>query len=96
MEVAESGFALTDELAELWKLREIREEEWAAALNFLQAALGQEEFERFGTDQCTAVRAVIDNYLAAGVMDEDDVGRVRMILRRADFDPWKAISATPE
>jgi hypothetical protein len=90
------GSELSDELQALWKIRGVREEEWAEVLNFLQSALAQEEFERFQSSHGEAVRQVIMDHLAGGAVDPEDVVRVRMILRQAGLDPWKAISALDE
>ena len=96
MLMADAGLSLMNELQELWRVRYVREEEWAATLNFIQAALTQEEFEEFRVEQCQAIRTLVEDYLAGGAIDEEDVTRVRLILRRAGFDPWKAISAREE
>ncbi len=93
-ELAQSGFGLCDEIRALWQLRQAREPEWGAAINFLQAALGQEEFERFSFDQCHAIIRVIDEIIGGGLVDESDVTKVRIILRKAGFDPWKCISSS--
>jgi len=93
MEQAIVGSELSDELQALWNLRSVREEEWAEVLNFLQSALAQQEFERFESTHCEAVRRVVVDYLAGGVVDPEDVVRVRMILREVGLDPWKAISS---
>lgn len=94
--VADSGISLSNELNELWKLRDLREAEWASVLNFLQSALAKEDFERFQSEQCDAIRNVVEEVLAAGVVDDEDVGRVRRTLRDAGLDPWKAISQQDE
>ena len=93
---ADAGIALSKELSDLWILRDLREAEWAAALNFLQSALAREEFERFQIEKCEAVRKVVEDVLAAGLVDDEDVGRVRRTLREAGLDPWKAISQQDE
>jgi hypothetical protein len=96
LELATLGFSLMDELDALWEHRNVREDEWAETLNFLQSALGLEEFERFSVGQCEAIRKVIIEYLGGGAVDPEDVTRIRMILRDCGLDPWKAISALSE
>ncbi len=93
LELAVLGFALTDELNALWANRSVREEEWAETLNFLQSAIAREEFERFTLAQCEAVQTVIVDHLCGGLVDPEDVTRVRLMLRVCGLDPWKAISA---
>ena len=79
LELAVLGFALTDELDVLWANRSVREEEWAETLNFLQSAIAREEFERFTLAQCEAVQAVIVDHLCGGLVDPEDVTRVRLM-----------------
>ena len=96
MAMSESGIALSNELKTLWSLRDVREKEWAEALNFLQTALALEEFEKFPSEKCEAIKNAVEEVLAGGSIDDDDVKRLRRILRNAGFDPWKAISAKDE
>jgi hypothetical protein len=96
MEQAIVGSDLSDSLQALWKLRSLREQEWAEVVNFLQSALAQEEFERFTPGHCRAVRQVLADFLAGGAVDPEDVIRARLILREAGFDPWKAVAALDE
>jgi len=92
MEIASQGLALMDSLQVLWGLRSVREDEWASLVNFLQAALSKEEFERFTEEQCETVHIIIANYLAAGLVRDDEVTKARCLLRKVGLDPWKAIS----
>jgi transcriptional regulator with XRE-family HTH domain len=92
MELSNSGFALTAVLDELWALRDEREADWGDLLNLLQGALAKEEFERFSTQQCTAIRKIITDHLAGGYVEIDDLERSIRLLREAGLDPWKGIS----
>ena len=87
---------LRDELDELWKLRWEREPDWRDLLNILQGVLAQEEFERFSSDQCAAVRTIITEYLGAGDLDAYDFEHSLTLLRKAGFDPWRGISGNLE
>lgn len=86
------GCDLSARLEALWEMRGVREQEWCESLNFLQAALRQEEFERFSLEQAEAITSCLD-VLCGGAVEREDILRVRRILRKANFDPWKAISS---
>jgi cytochrome P450 len=90
------GVALLDDLEELWRLRTVRELEWAEILNLLQSALAKEQFERFTPHMCNAVLKVVSEYLGSGATDRDDVRDALRILQDAALDPWKAISTPAE
>jgi hypothetical protein len=94
--LANAGFALRDSLAQLWDLRRLREDDWGDLINLLQTALALEEFEKFSIHQCQAIHSIIVDHLGSGVTDIDDLEAVVSLLRRAGFDPFKAISATDE
>jgi len=96
MALACAGIALMGCLQELWAMRNVREEEWRSVVNFLQAALTKEEFERLSTEQCKTVHAIIVNYLGGGLLRDEDVLKARMMLRKAGLDPWKAMSASQQ
>jgi hypothetical protein len=96
MELSNAGFRLKDALQQLWQLRNEREDDWGDLLTMLQAALAQEEFERFTPRQCYAVRCVIADHLGSGIVDIDDIERSIRLLREAGFDPWKGISGAIE
>jgi hypothetical protein len=96
MELASQGIALLDELESLWKIRDVREEPWAAVLNFLQSALTRKEFELYSHSQCEGVGKIVEDHLAGGVVSEDDVPRVVKLLKELELDPWRAISEQKE
>lgn len=87
-----AGFRLRDQLSDLWKLRDVREPEWGDLLNLLQISLALEEFERFSAIQCEAVHRVLRDYLAAGIVDYDDIEDCTALLRRAGLNPWKGLT----
>jgi hypothetical protein len=93
MELAMAGMSLRDNLRELWRLRSARDDEWAAVVNFIQAALCQVEFERFTSDQCCAIRKILESHLSLNVVGDDDVKLARRTLQHAGFDPWKGLTA---
>jgi len=93
MGLASAGIGLVENLGELWRLRSVRQDDWGAMLNFVQAALSKEEFERFTLGQCQAVESILVTYLGGGLVREEDVGRVRLMLREVGLDPWKGVSA---
>jgi len=92
IELANAGFSLRENLAQLWTLRVDREDEWSDLVNLLQGALASEEFERLTVNQCQAIRTIIGDHLASGVTDSDDLNGTITILRRAGLDPFKSIS----
>lgn len=96
VETAVCGAAILDDLHELWRLRRVREAEWGEIVNFLQAALAKEPFERFTVGTCDSVLKVVLEYLAGGAVDRDDVRSARQVLKEAGLDPWKAISSPAE
>ena len=96
IELSNAGFRLAHLLADLWELRDEREDDWSDLLNVLQAALAKEEFERFSPNQCYAIGVVISDHLAAGAVDIDDIERSIKLLREAGLDPWKGISGDNE
>jgi hypothetical protein len=94
MELSLEGFRLRQLLSDLWSLRSEREDDWGDLLNLLQAALAQEEFERFTQEQCHAVHTIVADHLGSGAVGEDDIERAIAVLRGAGFDPWKGISGS--
>lgn len=92
LELANEGVGLSRDLDQLWAKREVKSEEWAMALIFLQSSIAKEEFECFTLDQCRAVLRVVGEYLCNEVASNDEVRQVRRTLREGGFDPWKAIS----
>jgi len=92
IDLANSGFHLTDTLNDLWKCRDVREDDWGDLLNVLQTALAEEVFEKFSENQCSAIYKVITDHLSMGSVDADDLAVAVRILREAGFDPWKTIS----
>jgi hypothetical protein len=93
MDLAEVGILLRDNLRELWKRRNLREEPWAEIVNLLQGSLASVELETLLPTQCETISKVVESYLGAGTVGEEDVSRARRELQRGDLDPWRAISA---
>lgn len=91
-----AGSDLEMELQKLWEHRAAREEEWSEILNFLQIALKKEQFETFDTETCKVVEAVVGDFLSGRLVDEEDVGRVKLTLQSVGLDPWKALSAATD
>ena len=96
MELTNAITALSERLNELWKVRQLREEYWGQAINFLQIAMNSVQSELLTLEQCKAIRIVIDQQLSAGILDGDDVKSCLAILQKAELDPWAAISARSE
>jgi hypothetical protein len=96
MELSVAGFRLLDVLGDLWKLRDVREDDWGDLLNILQGALSNEVFEKFTADRCDAILNIIADHLASGVVGIDDIEQSIQLLRKAGLDPWKAISGDPQ
>jgi hypothetical protein len=96
MDLSVAGFKLLSILQDLWELREGREDDWVDLLNILQGALANEPFEKFTPDRCDAIRTIVSDHLATGVVDIDDIERTIQLLRNAGLDPWKAISGDPQ
>jgi hypothetical protein len=91
-----AGLDLKDSLQELWKLRDVREDEWSAVVNFLQSALSKATIERFSSEQCSITCKVLKDYVAGGAVRDEDVMDARRLLREAGLDPWAGIEVTPE
>ena len=94
MALSNAGFGLTAALDELWEQRNEGETDWADLLNLLQGALAKEEFERYSTQQCAAIKEIISKYLTADEVKLDDIENSIRLLREAGLDPWKGISGT--
>ena len=92
MDLASAGIDLQDNLHELWQMRWLREDQWQTVLNFLQSALTQVEFENFNYNQCRAIERIIENYLFQGAIGDNETEEALVVLRQADFDPWRGIS----
>jgi hypothetical protein len=92
IELSVAGFRLLETLADLWKLREVREDDWGDLLNILQGALLNEDFEKFDAARCDAILTIVADHLASGIVGIDDIEQSIKLLRNARLDPWKAIS----
>ena len=92
MEATGSGVELTNQLRELWRLRDSRESEFAEIINMLEIALAKVQFETLSSSQCRFLCQLIDQYVVAGMVDETDVRDARSLLRQAGLDPWRGLS----
>lgn len=96
LEMARGGMALIDDLRSLWLSRAAREDEWAAVVNFLQGVLNQKALESLTQAQCSAIKTIVDAYVAGGAVRDGDVQIVVRMLRHVGFDPYRAISCAEE
>ncbi len=96
IELSIHGSIILSELQELWRLRHVRETEWSEILNFLQAALQKEPFERYTSPVCDSILRIITEFLGGGACDRDEVRAAKTLLQRSGLDPWKAISHAGE
>ena len=91
MRLATEGVGLVNNLSDLWRLRRLRDDEWAEIINFLQAVLAKIEFEVLTHEQCTSLRLIIEGHLRPDAND-DDVEATIGLLERAGFNAWRGIT----
>lgn len=96
MEATSAGGELLDALAHLWKLRNYRESEFAEIISMLQLALAKTQFESLVSDQCVALRTLLDDCVLAGATDESEVRLARSLLKQGGFDPWRGLALREE
>lgn len=90
------GFDLAAALQDLWKLRNLKENDWQDLVALLQAAISRVEFEEFSVEQCRAVRVVVEQHLSGGIVDLSDLESSLRLLRSVALDPWKGVSKSAE
>jgi hypothetical protein len=99
MQLANAADELDIALAELWKLRSGRDINWQTILNHAQGtvrqAFAEKRIEQLTSDQCAAMRAIVDRHLGTSTKSTDDVNEVVGLIEKAGFDAYGAISADP-
>ncbi|MGA2585339.1 MAG: hypothetical protein ABSG31_18880 [Tepidisphaeraceae bacterium] len=77
-----AGIDLQDQLRELWRLRDLRNDDWATIINNLQMANSRVDFEKFTLEMASAVRMIIESHLRPDV-DNDDIRAATTLLERS-------------
>lgn len=85
-ELADGVRSFKESLRHLWRLRKVRDDEWAEVVNYVQGALSKVAPEQVTRGQASALLAVVRDHLAMAVA-EHQPKKVREILRDAGLDP---------
>jgi hypothetical protein len=96
LQQAAYGNQIPSILAELWVLRDIREEEWGELVSFLQAALYEAVFEDFSIGQCELLVNLLIDYFKIGLLKETDIRAALKQFKEAGLDAWLGISLSDE
>ena len=91
--VASNGIDFLDNLEKLWKLRKIRNENWATLLNFLQSALSSIHLENLTKNQIVSIKKIFTDSLFSGGTKKSDIEKALMMLEDVNLDPWMGISS---
>lgn len=83
-------------LKQVWGKRQLREDTWRECVNFVQAALSASIAEQLTISQAQALRAAINDHVAAGVVAEAGVLKLAADLQKVGLDPWAGISRDPQ
>lgn len=94
-DVALAGMEIIGVLREMWKLRNLRSDEWGMVLNYLQAALAAEVLEDFDATRSQAIRSIIERHLGPAT-NQDDVDSCLSLLEEVGLDPLKVMVAYRE
>lgn len=90
---------LDQSLAELWKVREMRDLDWQTILNHMQGLMRtffqEKRAETLTVGQCKQIVDLVKDYLGPATKTIDDLNEVVRMIEDAGFDPYAAISGDP-
>ena len=87
---------LKERLAELWALREYREEDWVGILDRAQSMLGQlddQTIESIGLTKAKVIRDLVTNFLSPSTKSEHDLREAVRLVSDLDVPPFGDLAA---
>jgi len=96
IEKANNLYEFYNILQKLWKLKNIRENNWGDLINLLQIVLKRENFEEISLEKIKGLFEIVRNHLAMHPVTDRDIEKSLDILNNCGFDPWVGISGNLE
>jgi hypothetical protein len=82
---------LKDSLAQLWKMRSEREEQFAEVVNMLQATFAHRRVEDFTIDQLACLRSVLDKLRQESAFNDEFANEITLELMAGGIDVFREL-----
>jgi len=86
------GSTLHATISELWQHRQVRELDWAEAVNLLQIVFAGEDFETLSAPRRRVISRIFEEGLLTRTVARAEMARILQLLTEGGFDPWKGTS----